>query len=127
MDVRTPPLKDRLYREFEYLAENLPHVYAITDLVFGRAGANSLAELAYLKKPNVLLPLGSAAHHHQEFNAAYFEIQGATLVLKDKKTFVPTLAALWENKAAIQAMQEALDRIACRDAALKIAHLIVTF
>ncbi|MFH0820842.1 MAG: glycosyltransferase, partial [Candidatus Peregrinibacteria bacterium] len=118
-------LSNPAYREFEYLKETLPHVYAITDLVLGRAGANSLAEVAYLQKPHVMLPLKSAANHHQEINAAYFETHGAGLVLKDKSAFVSTLAALWENATARQTMQAALSRIACRDAAEKIAQYLL--
>ena len=45
------------YLSFDYIGKELPHIYAITDFVVGRAGANSLAELALMQKPNITIPL----------------------------------------------------------------------
>ncbi len=118
-------LQDPAYKAFEYLDSELPHVYAITDLVFGRAGANSLAEIAYLQKPNVILPLLSAANHHQEINAAYFEAQGAGIVLKDKGALVTTLVELVNAPVRLAGMKEALAKIANPGAAAAIAKLII--
>jgi len=117
-------IQDNAYKAFEYLGDPLADIYAITEVVVGRAGANSLAELAFLQKPNLLLPLKGAANHHQESNAAYFEAQGASLVLSDKTLLVPTLVALWDNKDQRQAMQRALDQIARPDAAEQITDLL---
>ena len=47
------------YIQYEFLDEYLPHVYAISDLVVSRGGANSLAEIAYLKKRALIIPLGT--------------------------------------------------------------------
>ena len=47
------------YIQYEFLDEYLPHVYAIADLVVSRGGANSLAEIAYLKKKALIIPLGT--------------------------------------------------------------------
>ncbi|EKD92703.1 MAG: UDP-N-acetylglucosamine-N-acetylmuramyl-(pentapeptide)pyrophosphoryl-undecaprenol N-acetylglucosamine transferase 2, partial [uncultured bacterium] len=43
---------------FEYVNEELPHLYALADLVVARAGANSMAELQALGKPCLWVPLG---------------------------------------------------------------------
>lgn len=48
------------YRQYEYLDEKLKDVYAISDLVVSRGGANSLAEIALLKKKAVIVPLSTA-------------------------------------------------------------------
>ncbi|MFA6917663.1 MAG: undecaprenyldiphospho-muramoylpentapeptide beta-N-acetylglucosaminyltransferase [Candidatus Gracilibacteria bacterium] len=48
------------YKQYEYIDDNLKDVYAITELVVSRGGANSLAEIALLKKKAVILPLSMA-------------------------------------------------------------------
>ncbi|MDD3861847.1 MAG: undecaprenyldiphospho-muramoylpentapeptide beta-N-acetylglucosaminyltransferase [Candidatus Gracilibacteria bacterium] len=47
------------YKQYEYLDENLKDVYAICDLMISRGGANSLAEMALLKKKAVVIPLST--------------------------------------------------------------------
>ena len=47
---KTTNIKDPNYIQFEYIGEELKHIYAITNLVAGRAGANSLYELALMQK-----------------------------------------------------------------------------
>ncbi|MCR5651116.1 MAG: undecaprenyldiphospho-muramoylpentapeptide beta-N-acetylglucosaminyltransferase, partial [Lachnospiraceae bacterium] len=45
------------YRQYEYIDEELPDLYALSDLVISRAGANAVIELLSLKEPNILIPL----------------------------------------------------------------------
>lgn len=45
------------YKQYEYIDAELKDVYAMADLVVTRGGANSLAELALLKKKTVVIPL----------------------------------------------------------------------
>ncbi|WP_432114792.1 glycosyltransferase [Streptomyces sp. S1] len=53
-----PQLANRLgYWQLEYLHDDIPHALALKDLVIGRAGATTLAELAALELPAVLVPL----------------------------------------------------------------------
>lgn len=119
-------LHDSAYRSFEYLGPELPHIYAITDFVVGRAGANSLYEIALMEKPNILMPLKSSAHNHQALNAEYFENEGASIVLTDANKVPEILLALWENKEKQQEMVESLRRVARPDAAKTIADLILS-
>ena len=117
-------IHDPSYAQFEYLDEELKHIYAITDVVVGRAGANSLYELALMKKPNILIPLKSSAHNHQQLNAEYFESLGASIILRGQPLH-EVLIALWHNPAELERMKEALGRIAKPDAACRIAHLLL--
>lgn len=50
--------------------------YALCKVVVGRAGASTLAEVAYFGKPCVLVPLPWAAENHQWKNAGLVESQG---------------------------------------------------
>ena len=53
--------------------------YEWTDLIVSRAGATTLAELAIVGRPAVLIPFPYATHNHQERNAREFEEAGAAL------------------------------------------------
>jgi UDP-N-acetylglucosamine--N-acetylmuramyl-(pentapeptide) pyrophosphoryl-undecaprenol N-acetylglucosamine transferase len=59
-----------------------------------RAGASSLAELAALRLPAVLVPYPTAADNHQFHNARAFERSGAALLLAQKSAAPEQLARL---------------------------------
>lgn len=74
------------YRQFEYLDEQLKHLFAITDIVISRAGATMLFELLALRKPNLLIPLSrKASRGDQILNAESFEQQGYSMVLQEEE------------------------------------------
>jgi UDP-N-acetylglucosamine--N-acetylmuramyl-(pentapeptide) pyrophosphoryl-undecaprenol N-acetylglucosamine transferase len=57
---------------------------AISDLILTRAGSNSLAEIAALKKPAIMIPYRYAAAGHQEDNANYVQkTGGGEIVLEE--------------------------------------------
>lgn len=65
--------------------EDMATAYAAADLVVCRSGASTLAELAALKKPSVLVPYPHAADDHQTHNARVFAAAGvAELVREDE-------------------------------------------
>ncbi len=86
------------YKQFEYINEQLPDLFAAADVVISRAGANAICELLALAKPNVLVPLpASASRGDQLLNAASFEKQGFSLVIdQDEKTAEDLYNALTE-------------------------------
>lgn len=49
-----------------------------------RAGASSLAELAAMRVPTVLIPFPHAADNHQFYNACAFESTGASVLIEQK-------------------------------------------
>ncbi|MDD6037356.1 MAG: undecaprenyldiphospho-muramoylpentapeptide beta-N-acetylglucosaminyltransferase, partial [bacterium] len=72
------------YKQFEYIGKELCDMFAVSDLVVSRAGANSICELLALHKPNLLIPLSAAASRgDQILNANSFEKQGFSMVLKE--------------------------------------------
>jgi UDP-N-acetylglucosamine--N-acetylmuramyl-(pentapeptide) pyrophosphoryl-undecaprenol N-acetylglucosamine transferase len=73
------------YCQFEYIGKELRDIFALSDLVISRAGANSICELLALHKPNLLIPLSAAASRgDQILNAKSFEKQGFSMVLKEE-------------------------------------------
>ena len=71
------------YKQFDYITDGLNNLFALSDLVISRAGANSICELLALKKPNLLIPLSKASRGDQILNAKSFESQGYSMVLSD--------------------------------------------
>ena len=50
-------MKEKNYKQFEYVHDELADVFACADLVISRSGANSLSELLALRKVAILIPL----------------------------------------------------------------------
>ena len=57
-----------MYRVIGY-EERMPHVYAAADLMMTRAGAATIAELATVGMPAIVVPWPGAADDHQVDNA----------------------------------------------------------
>ncbi len=95
-------IKAEGYRQFEYISEELPDLFAAADLVVSRAGANAIFELAALKKPNLLIPLGTGASRgDQILNAESFEKHGySKVLLQDDLTPENLVKAVRELHAA---------------------------
>jgi len=71
------------YKQFEYVKAELKDLFAMADVVVSRAGANAICELLALKKPNILIPLSAGSRGDQILNAASFEEQGFSIVIKE--------------------------------------------
>lgn len=97
--------------------------YAIADVVISRAGALSIAELAQVKKPVILVPSPNVAEDHQTKNAMALVEREAAILIKDsdaKQILVDECIALVKNEAkqvqlknniATFSMPDAADRI----------------
>jgi UDP-N-acetylglucosamine--N-acetylmuramyl-(pentapeptide) pyrophosphoryl-undecaprenol N-acetylglucosamine transferase len=94
-----------------------------------RAGASSLAEIAAVQLPSLLVPFPAAADNHQYFNALAFEKDGAARLLEQKNSTPEKVAAilneLVEDEAARSKMQSALTRWYEPAAAGQIAESIL--
>jgi UDP-N-acetylglucosamine--N-acetylmuramyl-(pentapeptide) pyrophosphoryl-undecaprenol N-acetylglucosamine transferase len=94
-----------------------------------RAGASSLAEIAAMRLPSLLVPFPAAADNHQFHNARAFESTGAARLVEQKNAtpdgVVARLVELVENEATRAAMQTALAQWHAPQAAEQIANTIV--
>lgn len=99
------------YKQFEYIKDELRDIFALSDLVISRAGANAICELLALRKPNLLIPLSAnASRGDQILNARSFERQGFSMVLEEeevtKETLLDAVRTLYQNRGAyIDAMR----------------------
>ena len=93
------------YVQYEYISEELKDLFALSDIVISRAGANSICEFLALRKPALLIPLSAAASRgDQILNAHSFEKQGFAAVLEEEQlngeSLEEALTSLWENRDA---------------------------
>lgn len=74
------------YAQFEYIKDELKDIFAISNIVISRAGANAICELLALRKPNLLIPLSAnASRGDQILNAHSFEQQGFSVVIEEEE------------------------------------------
>lgn len=106
-----------------YVTEELPHLYAIADVVITRAGAGALAELAALQKPCIVIPLEGVAHDHQVRNAEVLAAAGAAEVLPEARIhdLLSVTRLLLASDERQRALGTALKQVFPADAALAIA------
>lgn len=79
-------LKYEGYKQFEYVYDEMPDLFALADLIISRSGANSVYEVLALAKPHIFIPLPlSASRGDQIQNANYFQELGISYVLKEEK------------------------------------------
>ena len=101
------------YRQFEYVSEEMPDLFAAADLIVSRAGANSICEISALAKPNLLIPLSAnASRGDQILNARSYEKQGFSKVLEEEEltdeVLLQTILDLYKEKDSyIRAMKAA--------------------
>ena len=74
------------YQQYEFISEQLNDIFAMTDLMISRAGANSISEILALKIPNILIPLSAkASRGDQILNAESYKKQGFSTVLQEEE------------------------------------------
>jgi UDP-N-acetylglucosamine--N-acetylmuramyl-(pentapeptide) pyrophosphoryl-undecaprenol N-acetylglucosamine transferase len=63
---------------------DVPRAFKQADLIIGRSGATTVAEITACGKPAILIPFPHAIHGHQERNARVLEQAGAAQVMLDQ-------------------------------------------
>ncbi|MDO9028576.1 MAG: UDP-N-acetylglucosamine--N-acetylmuramyl-(pentapeptide) pyrophosphoryl-undecaprenol N-acetylglucosamine transferase, partial [Candidatus Roizmanbacteria bacterium] len=69
--------KSRYFLAKHFFDDEVGYVYSLTDLVVGRAGANTFFELLALKKPALFIPLPWSSGREQQHHAEIFAKAGA--------------------------------------------------
>ena len=117
------------YVQYEYVDAPLRHLFAASDLVVSRAGANSICELLALRKPNILIPLSAAASRgDQILNARSFENQGFSKVLEEEQmteeSLLQTIEDTYEHR---EQYVSAMKHSALTDAVSTVMNLISSY
>jgi UDP-N-acetylglucosamine--N-acetylmuramyl-(pentapeptide) pyrophosphoryl-undecaprenol N-acetylglucosamine transferase len=109
--------------------EDMAGACAAADLIVGRAGASSTAEIAMLHKPSILIPFPHATDNHQEHNARSFAEAGAAVLLEDVnctgESLVRHIAELLGDRERLEQMGRAAGKLARPGAAESIADEIL--
>ncbi len=107
---------------------NMHEVMAGADLIVSRSGAITLAEIAVLGKPSVLIPSPNVVRNHQEQNARELEKGGAAKVITEdvltENTLYETISELISDKTLLDEMGENAKKFAKRDSLEKIYEII---
>lgn len=119
-------LRDR-YHPFPFLRDDMLSALAAADLVVGRAGSSTLAEVAALGLPIVIVPYPHAAGH-QTANARQLVEAGAGRLVDDEAFDAEALldaAGLLDDAATHAAMSAAARSLGRPGAADAVADLVV--
>lgn len=108
--------------------QDMGDMLAAADLVLSRAGASSIAEIAALAVPSVLVPYPHATADHQTTNARFLVDAHAAVMFADEdidgKAFEDTLADLLASSSKRSAMRRAAKDLAQDRAAQMLADQI---
>ena len=109
---------------------DMPLLMAAADLVLCRSGASTLAELAAMGKPAILVPSPNVVHNHQERNARVLERAGAARVLLESdataRTLIDTVTGLLNDPEALKKMSEKMRSLAVDNATEEITSIVLS-
>lgn len=114
------------YVQFEYVNEELKHIFAITDYVISRAGANAIFEFLALQLPMLLVPLPlSASRGDQIDNAKSFQNNGLAHVLMEEditdETFIEAIDRLVKQSVV---MKDQMNKFRANESREKVIQMI---
>lgn len=69
----------------------VPYIYELqevmdaSEVIVARSGAATVAEIANLAKPSILVPLPNVSHNHQQYNAEVLQNVGAAKIIQNSE------------------------------------------
>lgn len=115
----------KLNSEVFPFTDRMERYYGLSDVVIARAGAATIFELAYFKRPAILIPYPFSAGGHQRKNASYVAEKGGGYVIEndqlDGGTLLETLRGSYEHRERLVTMGENIGSIYMKDAEQAIA------
>ncbi len=117
------------YQAHAFLTSDMGQALAAADVVVSRAGANTIAELALLEKPTVLIPNQTMAGHQVD-NARMLARAGAARVISEDQlspaVLERELATITGSKQEQDYLRQHLRQFAVPDADRRLAEEIMT-
>jgi UDP-N-acetylglucosamine--N-acetylmuramyl-(pentapeptide) pyrophosphoryl-undecaprenol N-acetylglucosamine transferase len=109
---------------------DIPRRLSEAQLVISRAGASSVAEIAAVGRPAILIPFAAAAEDHQTANARALVDAGAAILIPESRVDAAAIAGqvalILENPEGAGRMAAAALACAVPDAAERLAALVET-
>ena len=116
------------YQVFGRVGHEMAGLMGTADLIISRASATTLAEIAALGRPAILVPLAADPSGHQAANARLWQKAGAALVIPQKQLTVQhlltTISTIVDQPGRVRAMAEAAAQLARPLAVARIATVI---
>ncbi len=107
---------------------NMDKVMSAADLVVCRSGAITVAELAVLLKPSIMIPSPNVVRNHQEQNAREVEAKGGCIVLPESELsgseLYNRITDMVSQKEKLEIMSENLKKLKKDDACAAIFELM---
>lgn len=107
---------------------NMPEIYAKTNIIISRAGASSISEILAVGIPSIIVPLAIAADDHQTYNAVEITNKKAGYVIKQKdfntENLFNIIDHLLENKEELKTFAVNAKSLGITDAAKRLANAI---
>ena len=95
--------------------EKFINLINMSDICITRAGATSLAEISFLKKPFIAIPLPTAKDNHQMKNAQFYEEKGCCWVLDQriltKEKLLSIILNIIKNKSDLMVKKLNLEKL----------------
>lgn len=108
--------------------DRMDYAYSIADLVAARSGASTVTELSLTATPAIFIPSSVVAEDHQTKNAQAIESIGGAVLCTDAdavERMGPLAEQLLSDRDRLDAMSRAISGFAPRDAAQRVAEVIV--
>ncbi len=107
----------------EYI-DDMWNVMAAADVVIGRGGAGTIAELLALAKPAILVPSPNVTHNHQYHNVMSLVRENAAMILEEKdisgKNLVEMTRKIFADKNFEKTLSDNAVKLAIYDSSQKI-------
>lgn len=115
--------------EVSAFIRDMAAVYRRADLVVSRAGATTLAELAVMGLPSLLIPYPYAADDHQTTNGRYYEKGNGCKVLQESiltgEILARSISECLHNQEELHTMSANMKTMAMPDATTRIVEACV--
>lgn len=107
---------------------NMPEIYANVDVVLGRSGATTIAEITALGIPSILVPSPYVTNDHQTKNARSLIQHGAAIALTEEElngeTLIKATDELMLDPVKREEMAAQAQKLGMPDAATRLAKMI---
>ena len=127
--AKLPPELRRRYYFTRFVGAEIKDVFALADLVAGRAGAGTIAEICVLGKPALYIPLVPTGGDEQTRNAQACAAAGAATIIAQTELsgarLLAELQLLLTDQARLDAMGQAALTLGRPDAARAVAEALL--
>ncbi len=126
--IESLPMEGLIYRGIEFV-ERMTEAYAVADLALCRGGATTVAELAAVGLPALIVPYPHHRDKQQERHGLALERKGAAVVIPDDQVNAERVSGIVDKlfgaESALEKMRAAARAFGRPDAATRLAEVVL--